>query len=216
MTVVAYLRRSGSTMKTSSRPRVYKQASEYEHASSAMPESLEHLSRWRSHLLHRIHRRYHTTVRRHDFNGLAIDFTRIENPDVVLDQVAEEETQRSQRPDKTHGALRLPYWAQLWDSAPGIGQFLTGGRFLDHAGHVFSLRDRDVLDLGCGMGLSGMVAAALGARVLFADLETPPLLFARLNSLPWAARVRTRRMNWQTDRLDERFDLILGADILYE
>ena len=23
-------------------------------------------------------------------------------------------------------------------------------------------------------------------------------------------------MNWQTDRLDERFDLILGADILYE
>ncbi len=51
---------------------------------------------------------------------------------------------------------------------------------------------------------------------MFADLEPPALLFARLNSLPWRERVRTRRLDWQTDRLDERFDLILGADILYE
>ena len=53
-------------------------------------------------------------------------------------------------------------------------------------------------------------------RVLFADLEPPALLFARLNSLPDAARVRTRRLDWATERLGERFDLILGADILYE
>jgi predicted nicotinamide N-methyase len=72
------------------------------------------------------------------------------------------------------------------------------------------------LDLGCGMGLAGTVAARMGMRVLFADLETPALLFAKLNSLPDAARVRTRRLDWRTDRLDERFDLILGADILYE
>lgn len=73
-----------------------------------------------------------------------------------------------------------------------------------------------VLDLGCGMGLSGTIAAALGAKVLFADIEPPALLFARLNSLPWSSRVRTRKLNWQSDRLDERFDLIIGADILYE
>ena len=66
------------------------------------------------------------------------------------------------------------------------------------------------------MGLTGTVAAALGARVMFADLETPPLLFARLNSLPWADRVRTRRLDWRKDCLGERFDLIVGADILYE
>jgi hypothetical protein len=37
-----------------------------------------------------------------------------------------------------------------------------------------------------------------------------------LNSLPWQKNVRTRRLNWQKDRLEERFNLILGADILYE
>jgi len=66
------------------------------------------------------------------------------------------------------------------------------------------------------MGLAGTVAAALGAQVLFDDLEPPALLFARLNSLPWRERVRTRQLNRQMDRLDQRFDLILGADILYE
>lgn len=66
------------------------------------------------------------------------------------------------------------------------------------------------------MGLSGTVAAALGAEVMFADIETPALLFARLNSLPYRSRVRTRRLNWRTDRLQRRFDLILGADIIYE
>ena len=44
----------------------------------------------------------------------------------------------------------------------------------------------------------------------------PALLFARLNCLPFGNRVRARQLNWQTNRLDEKFDLILGADILYE
>jgi predicted nicotinamide N-methyase len=66
------------------------------------------------------------------------------------------------------------------------------------------------------MGLAGTVAAGLGANVLFADLEADSLLFATLNSLRWRERIRTRRLNWQKDRLDERFDLIVGADILYE
>jgi predicted nicotinamide N-methyase len=66
------------------------------------------------------------------------------------------------------------------------------------------------------MGLSGTVCAALGANVLMADLEPAPLLFARLNSLPWSDRVRIRRLDWQRDQLGERFDLIVGADILYE
>jgi predicted nicotinamide N-methyase len=74
----------------------------------------------------------------------------------------------------------------------------------------------EVLDLGCGMGLSGTVAASMGAHVLFADLEAPPLLLARLNSIDDAARVRARQLDWRRDKLGERFDMILGADIIYE
>jgi predicted nicotinamide N-methyase len=163
-------------------------------------------------LLERIGRRYQVTTARVNLGGLEIEFTRIADPDRVLDQVAQEEDRREKVTGLRHrdDELHLPYWAELWDSATGIGQHLVR--------QVKSGTQRlgSVLDLGCGMGLSGAVAAALGARVMFADLERPALLFARLNSLPWRNRVRTRQLNWRTDRLGERFDLIIGADILYE
>jgi predicted nicotinamide N-methyase len=162
-------------------------------------------------LRHRIERRYALKQTRFTFSALTVPFVRVADPDRVLDEVAAEEDrlERVSGVRASSDQLHLPYWAELWDSAIGIG------RNLANRGDQFSTAPR-VLDLGCGMGLAGTVAAALGARVLFADLEPPALLLARLNSLAWRRRVRTRRLNWQTDRLDERFDLILGADILYE
>jgi len=161
-------------------------------------------------LLARIHRRYQTKTETLQIGELEIPFTRIADPDVVLDQVAAEQDRREKVSGERHEGeeLHLPYWAELWESGLGIGQALFASPYL--------LRDKNILDLGCGMGLAGTVAAALGANVLFADLEPDSLLFATLNSLPWREKVRTRRLNWQKDELNELFDLILGADILYE
>jgi predicted nicotinamide N-methyase len=164
----------------------------------------------RQRLLTRIHRVYETESKVRHVGDLDISFVQIRDPDRVLDQVAAEEDRLERvRGHRTNeDQLHLPYWAELWDSAVGIGQMLARLR-ADFAG-------RSALDLGCGMGLAGTVAARIGMRVLFADLEPPALLFARLNSLLDAPRVRTRRLDWRRDRLDERFDVIIGADILYE
>jgi predicted nicotinamide N-methyase len=161
-------------------------------------------------LLARIHRRYQTKTQTLQIGELQIPFTRIADPDVVLDQVAAEEDRREKVTGERHEGeeLHLPYWAELWESGQGIGQMLVGFPQL--------VRGKNILDLGCGMGLAGTVAAALGANVMFADLEPDSLLFATLNSISWREKIRTRRLNWQKDRLAERFDVILGADILYE
>ena len=160
-----------------------------------------------------------------ELSSLRLSFTRVADPDRVLDDIAADEDRRERATGRraSDDQLHLPYWAELWDSAFGIGQFLVRNRTEDSGLRTQperaiprSVLSRSVLDLGCGMGFAGTVAAACGHRVLFADLESPALLFARLNSLTWRQRVRTRQLNWRTDRLDERFDLILGADILYE
>lgn len=193
-------------------------------------------------LLQRIRRRYAVLTETVQVGPLTFPFTRIKDPNRVLDEVAAEEDRlekvKGQR--VTEDQLHLPYWAELWDSAMGLGQHLVKGSGIRVQGsgkvgrtdascdsslnpeprtpNLFheTLNPLRVLDLGCGMGLAGTVAGALGHRVLFADLESPALLFARLNSLPWAPRVRTRRTDWRKDHLGERFDLVLGADILYE
>ena len=160
-------------------------------------------------LLARIHRKHPTVTETVRMGKLELEFTRIADPNRVLDEVAAAEDLKDRLGGRRDSdQLHLPYWAELWDSALGVSQFFVGA--------TPASPSSSVLDLGCGMGLCGSVAAAIGHRVLFADLEPEALLFARLNSLPNSDRIRTRRLNWRTDRLDERFDLIIGADILYE
>ena len=150
-------------------------------------------------LLERFHRRYRTVSEIVEISPtFSIRFIRIADPNHVLDVVARQET--------AGDTAALPYWAQLWDSALAVAGWLVEA----------DLPTMRVLDLGCGMGLAGTIAARLGHRVLFADIEPLALLFARLNSLSDAAHVRARRVDWRTDHLRERFDCILGADILYE
>lgn len=170
-----------------------------------------HIGR-RLRLLARIHRRFETVTEPLRVGELALNFTRIADPNRVLDQVAAEEDRRDKLAGKRRDGeeLHLPYWAELWDSSLAIIEFLA--QILPQ----FDITKMSVLDLGCGMGLTGTVAAAMGAKVLFADLEPEALLFARLNAIKYHNRIRTRRLNWQTARLSEQFDLIIGADILYD
>jgi len=166
------------------------------------------ISRRRQALLDRIHRRFETVTEDIGIGKLSIRFTRAADPNRVLDDIVAEEDRREKltgirQDDPQH----LPYWAELWDSARGIAAALAKMNLTP---------ETEVLDLGCGMGLCGAAAAALGARVILADVEPPAVLFARLNCLPFGSRASARQLNWQIDRLPRQFDLILGADILYE
>jgi len=168
-------------------------------------------------LLWRIRRRYETVTEHLRFGTLTIAFVRVADPDRVLDQVAEEDDRREKQEGRrlSGDELHLPYWAELWDSALAVGDFLAAERGLTLLARC--RQSAGVLDLGCGMGLAGTVAALLGgARVTLADLEPPALLFARLNSLAAADRVEVRRIDWRTADLKRRFGLIIGADILYD
>jgi predicted nicotinamide N-methyase len=159
-------------------------------------------------LLERIHRRYRTTTEAICFASRSFSFTRIAEPDRVLDQIIADEDRREKLTGlRLADPPHLPYWAELWDSSRALAAVVA---------RMDWPADKSALDLGCGMGLAGTAAAACGARVLLADLESPALLFARLNTLPYSDRARTRCLNWQRDRLDEKFDFVLGADIVYE
>jgi predicted nicotinamide N-methyase len=172
-----------------------------------MVRGLNRTSREQSRLLWRIRQRFDVVTDAHFIAGHRFNFTRVIDPDVVLDQVVAEEDRREKLSGKRrlNDELHLPYWAELWDSAFGIAQFLMKRS-------AAAVGGKSALDLGCGMGFAGMAAAAAGYRVMLADMEAEALLFAQLN-VPCA---RTRRLDWRRDRLGERFDLIIGADVLYD
>jgi len=135
-----------------------------------------------------------------------------------------------------------PYWALVWTGARAIAAVLMQGP----SPHTSGAQTPDlvraaaaalpqgrlteglrVLDLGCGLGLSGLAAANIGARVVFGDYLEQPLAFVRASLARRADEARTparqasgvhevRRIDFTRDRLGERFDLILAADIVYD
>lgn len=103
-----------------------------------------------------------------------------------------------------------PFWAQAWPSARRLSSWMLQE---ERRASWSGLR---VLDLGCGVGLCGCIAATLGAKVTLADYAEPAMWFAALNAWPWREQVTAMVYNWHTDVFPEKFDVILGADIVYE
>jgi predicted nicotinamide N-methyase len=97
----------------------------------------------------------------------------------------------------------LPYWADLWPAANALAEALPD---------VAGLR---VVELGCGLGLPSLVAAARGAHVTATDWSPDAIDLlrenARRNGIVLHAEVRDWRDPWPA-----RFDLALAADVLYE
>ena len=110
---------------------------------------------------------------------------------------------------------RLPYWVELWPAAVLLARFVARNPEL--------VRGRFCLDAGCGLGLSALVAASAGGRVLGFDYEPEALVYARHNAalnrdlLGGFAAPLFAGMDWRRPAVARgSVDLLLGADILYE
>jgi predicted nicotinamide N-methyase len=103
----------------------------------------------------------------------------------------------------------LPYWAELWPSGLDLARVLRRR----------DLEGLRVLELGCGLGVPSIVAALGGAWVLATDWSPEALEVAAANAARNGADVETELVSWaDAGRLagSGPWDLLLGADLLYE
>ena len=106
-------------------------------------------------------------------------------------------------------SVELPLWAKIWTPCLILGMFLH--RMPIPAG-------TEVLEIGAGGGLCGLVTAARGFNVTLTDLEPAALLFSRINALKngLADRVTVQKADFTRDRLGKRFGCIVGCEVLYD
>ncbi len=129
-----------------------------------------------------------------------IQLTILEDPDQFLDKLSREDSD---------DVLYLPYWVYLWGSAISLAQHIAK---LDNY-----LSGKYVLEIGCGFGLTGIVASQSGANVVFTDFEHDALLFARYNAQQNGVDTGSIvQMDWNAACFQCKFDVILASDVIYE
>lgn len=102
----------------------------------------------------------------------------------------------------------MPYWAELWPSALMLGQRLAQQSWP---------ANMQALEIGCGLGVSGLVALSLGMDVIFSDYDAAALNFAARNARRNGfERFTTLPLDWRYPPKGLTVPLILAADVIYE
>jgi predicted nicotinamide N-methyase len=163
--------------------------------------------------------RFRTKLHVLEVGGRRLELLVPEDPDALLDDPVVR--QRYQADDY------MPYWPIIWPSG-----LMMAARILQadtvppawHPGGPVALTPAApaaparAIELGCGLGTTGIAAAWRGWHVTFTDYDAEAVSFARHNALrngvP-AARVRAVHMDWRQP-IAELFDWVIASDVLYE
>ena len=135
-------------------------------------------------------------------------FIIIETPpdlDTLLDKAAEES------PEEVDS---IPYYSILWPSAIGLV------KHLEKTPQLFA--DKDVIELGCGLGLPSIFCAKLGAHVTATDFHPANKEWLLHNAGLNGVHLKYLTLDWNTfisaepETLIKPAPLIIGSDLVYE
>jgi predicted nicotinamide N-methyase len=107
-------------------------------------------------------------------------------------------------------AERLTFWWGLTTASISLTRLILGEK---------DLAGVKALELGCGLGLTGIGALMKGAEVTFSDFMPEALAYAArnvaLNGLD-LSMAHFLELDWENPPDSPAFDLILGAEIVYD
>ncbi len=104
--------------------------------------------------------------------------------------------------------IELPFWAKIWPASILLSYYLTSP--------ALDQKMDKIIELGCGIGLAGLFSASRGFNVILSDYNLDALIFSKINILKnnLQDRASVLQIDFTRDRLPQRFDYIIGSEIL--
>lgn len=102
----------------------------------------------------------------------------------------------------------LPYWADLWPASRMLGKAILREAWTPGT---------RALEIGCGLGLPGIVALSVGLHVTLSDYDPTALRFAADNArLNGFEEFQTLRLDWRAPPDNLQWPVVLASDLVYE
>ncbi len=120
-----------------------------------------------------------------------------------------DETPLDKRDDESLG---WGYWDRIWPSEVALSEYLIQQFF------PLKLKGKKVLEIGCGVGLAGVVAARLGASTTFSDMVPITLEGVKETcQLNHVTNFDTCTLDWfDPSSLKDTYDIVIGSEIFYD
>jgi 2-polyprenyl-3-methyl-5-hydroxy-6-metoxy-1,4-benzoquinol methylase len=101
----------------------------------------------------------------------------------------------------------FPLWAKVWEASWVLADFLAG---------MPVEPEKRLLEIGCGLGLVGVVAASFGHKVIMTEHNPEAIEFARANAeMNHCEDMEIIDLDWNSPSFHGRFDTIVGSEVVY-
>jgi len=106
------------------------------------------------------------------------------------------------------GSVEFPFWLKIWEASVVLANFLSS---------IPSNGDKEWLEVGAGMGVAGIFAAAFGHRITITDYNEDAIRFARANAaLNGLENVKFALLDWNRPAVANQYDYIIGSEVIYK
>jgi predicted nicotinamide N-methyase len=101
----------------------------------------------------------------------------------------------------------FPFWIKVWEASIVLA---------DHLCQLGWDKQKQILEIGAGMGIAGLFLGAFGHRVTITDYDDDALQLLQMNvELNKLRHVLVKKLDWNAPDLDEKYDVICGSELLY-
>ena len=152
----------------------------------------------KGHLLEALHRQYNTYPTEIAVAGRRLKFLQAKEIEGALDGVCLGES----------GSAEFPFWLKIWEASLVLANFLS---------HIPKDDNKEWLEIGAGMGVAGIFAAAFGHRITITDHNEDALKFAWANAtLNGLENIEFALLDWNRPTVGNQYDYIIGSEVIYK
>ncbi|MBW1744532.1 MAG: methyltransferase domain-containing protein [Deltaproteobacteria bacterium] len=131
--------------------------------------------------------------------GKRLELQRIANWDIFV---------RSLEKEGEEYIRKFPFWVKIWEASIVL---------VDHLVGTLPEEEMEILEIGAGMGVTGLFLAALGHRVTITDYEDEALELLRINAeRNGLENVSVKKLDWNDPQLQGKYDIICGSELVYK
>lgn len=134
--------------------------------------------------------------------GFPLRIVSVADSYALLDHISPEEFVKDEQ---------MPYWAEIWPSSFVLSDYLV---------REVGVEKKRGIELGAGVGMVSVALRKAGASLCVTDYASEAMNFIKVNALQndlaLDEHFQVFELDWRNIRLEEKFEFVCAADVLYE